>query len=81
MTGYNQEAIRKQIKLQVTLELFFNEAPNFNPNASKIKGVICGCRVEDIPDPLMQKIRYLDKLVDDLSKGKSVDALIEKYTI
>jgi len=71
LTGYNKETLQNQIQQQVTLETFFNEVPLFNPAANTISGVICGVRVEEIEDPLMQKIRYLDKLVDDLAKGKS----------
>jgi hypothetical protein len=70
LTGYTPQALAKQIKEKKDLETFFNEAPLLHPNASKISGVICGVRIEDIDDPLMQKIRYMDKLVDELAKGR-----------
>ena len=76
LTGYNAESMQKQIDDEVTLEAFFNEAPQFNPNASLITGVICGHRVEDIEDKMMQKIRYLDKLVDELAKGKAMEKIL-----
>jgi hypothetical protein len=70
LTGYDEPALQQQIDKKVDFETFFAEAPRINPNVSKITGVICGYRVEEIDDPLMQKIRYLDKLVDELAKGK-----------
>ncbi len=76
LTGYDEEKLQKQIDLKVDFETFFNEAPQINPNVSKIKGVICGYRVEDIEDPLMQKIRYLDKLIDELARGKSMEKIL-----
>jgi hypothetical protein len=63
---------------QTDIETFFNLAPNFNPNANKITGVICGFRVEEIEDPIMQKVRYLDKIIDELAKGKSLDKIMRK---
>ncbi len=78
LTGYDQASLDKQISLRVDFETFFAHAPMINPNASKIKGVICGYRVEDIKDKLMQQIRYLDKLVDDLAKGKSLEKILLK---
>jgi len=76
LTGYNKDSLVQQINNEVSLEAFFTEAPLINPNASKIKGVICGIRVEEIEDPLMQKIRWLDKLVDELAKGKAVEKIL-----
>lgn len=76
LTGYSKTGLEKVIDKKKTLQQFFDEAPIFNPNASLIKGVICGIRVEDIEDPLMQKIRYMDKLVDELSKGKKMDKIL-----
>lgn len=70
LTGYSPEALADQIDRQTDFETFFAEAPGLNPNAGKISGVICGVRIEEIEDPLMRKIRYLDKLVDELAKGR-----------
>ena len=78
LTGYNQETLQQQIDRKIDLKTFFAEAPKFNPNASKITGVICGYRVEEIEDKLMQKIRYLDKLVDELAKGKTMEKILRK---
>jgi hypothetical protein len=76
LTGYNQEALQQQIDNKNDFETFFSLAPQINQNASKITGVICGYRVEEIEDKLMQKIRYLDKLVDELSKGKAMEKIL-----
>ncbi|MGZ8815108.1 MAG: DUF2200 domain-containing protein [Mycobacterium sp.] len=76
LTGYDSAGLDRAITEQVDLETFFAEAPGINPNASFIKGVICGYRVEEIDDPLMQKIRYLDKLVDELAKGKKMATIL-----
>lgn len=76
LTGYNELQLKAQIEKKATFETFFQEAPKLNPNASKITGVICGYRVEEIEDPLMQKIRYLDKLVDELAKGKKMEKIL-----
>lgn len=76
LTGYDERALQEQLDAKVDFETFFARAPRFNPNASKITGVICGYRVEEIEDPLMQKIRYLDKLVDELAKGKALDKIL-----
>jgi hypothetical protein len=76
LTGYDQKTLQKQIDKKVTFETFFDEAPQLNPNVSKITGVICGYRVEEIEDPLMKKIRYLDKLVDELAKGKAMEKIL-----
>lgn len=72
LTGYDILGLQVQIEKEVDFETFFAEAPQINPNADKIKGVVCGVRVEEIDDPLMQKIRWLDKLVDELAKGKAM---------
>ena len=78
LCGYDKETLQKQLDKQIDFETFFKEAPCINPNASLIKGAICGVRVEEIEDPLMQKIRYLDKLIDELAKGKSMDKILRK---
>lgn len=75
LTGYSQQQLQKQIDNKVSLETFFAEA-TLNPNASKITGVICGYRVEEIEDPLMQKIRYMDKLIDELAKEKAMEKIL-----
>lgn len=76
LTGYDESSLQTQIDRNVDYETFFKEAPQINPNASKITGVICGCRVEEIEDPLMQKVRWLDKLVDELAKGKPMEKIL-----
>lgn len=76
LTGYDDAGLRQAIADEVTLEEFFADAPEINPNASLITGVICGYRVEDIEDPLMQKIRYMDKLVDELAKGRKMPSIL-----
>ena len=78
LTGYNKPALQSQLDSKVDFETFFAQAPKMNPNASKITGVICGYRVEEIEDKLMQKIRYLDKLVDELAKGKTMEKILRK---
>jgi hypothetical protein len=78
LTGYTQKQLQQQIDKKVDLETFFAQAPQINPNVSKITGVICGYRVEEIEDKLMQKIRYLDKLVDELAKGKTMEKILRK---
>lgn len=78
LTGYDPKSLKKQIDNKCDFETFFAEAPAINPNVSKITGVICGYRVEEIEDKLMQKIRYLDKLVDELAKGKSMEKILRK---
>jgi hypothetical protein len=75
LTGYDEVELQKRLADETTFETFFAEA-HLNPNASAIKGVVCGVRVEDIDDPLMQQIRYLDKLVDELAKGKAMDKVL-----
>jgi hypothetical protein len=78
LTGYDRQGLQRQIEQQVDLATFFEQAPAFNPNASLIKGVVCGVRVEDVDDPLMQKIRYLDKLIDELPKGKAIEKVLRE---
>jgi hypothetical protein len=78
LTGYTQKGLEKVIDKKKTLQEFFDEAPKFNPNASLIKGLICGIRVENIEDPLMQKIRYMDKIIDELAKGKAMENILRK---
>jgi hypothetical protein len=78
LTGYNGQTLQQHIDAKTDFETFFAKAPRLNPNVSKITGVICGHRVEEIEDKLMQKIRYLDKLVDELAKGKTMDKILRK---
>ncbi len=78
LTGYNAKTLQQQIDKQVDFETFFAKAPKLNPNVSLITGLICGYRVEEIEDPLMQKVRYLDKLVDELAKGKAMEKILRK---
>jgi hypothetical protein len=78
LTGYNEQTLQQQIDRKNDLETFFAEAPQMNPNVSKITGVICGYRVEEIEDKLMQKIRYLYKLFDELAKGKTMEKILRK---
>lgn len=76
LTGYRQRQLERQLKKQVDFETFFRDAPTLNPARRLIRGVVCGVRVEDIQEPTMQAIRYLDKLVDELAKGKSMDKIL-----
>lgn len=78
LTGYNEKTLQRHLDEKTDFETFFAQAPNINPNASKITGVICGYRVEEIEDELMQKIRYLDKLIDELAKGKMMEKILRK---
>jgi hypothetical protein len=78
LTGYDEHSLRRQIDAKVDFETFFAQAPRLNPHASKITGVICGYRVEEIEDPLMRKVRYLDKLVDELAKGRAMEKILRK---
>ncbi|MGZ8539942.1 MAG: DUF2200 domain-containing protein [Chitinophagaceae bacterium] len=78
LTGYNKQTLQQQIDKKSDLETFFGEAPQINPNVSKITGVICGYRVEEIEDKLVQEIRYLDKLIDELAKGKTMEKILRK---
>lgn len=76
LTGYNQQELKEQFRKQRDFETFFKEAPALNPSRRLIKGVICGIRLEDIQEPLMREIRYLDKLIDELAKGKVMDKIL-----
>jgi hypothetical protein len=78
LTGYSQAGLRKQIEQENDLETFFGQAPAIHPNSSLIKGVVCGVRVEEVQDPLMQKIRYLDKLIDELANGKAMEKILRQ---
>lgn len=78
LTGYDESGLRSQIEKEADYQTFFAEAPAINPNADKITGVVCGVRVEEIGDPLMQKVRWLDKLVDELAKGKAMEKVLRK---
>jgi hypothetical protein len=78
LTGYSRAELQRQIERGSDLATFFAEAPSINPNTSLIKGVVCGVRVEEIEDPLMQKIRYLDKLIDELAQGKPLDRILRQ---
>ena len=78
LTGYDKQTLQQQIDKKSDFETFFAQAPQLNPNVSKITGVICGYRVEEIEDKLIQKIRYLDKLIDELAKGKAMEEILRK---
>jgi hypothetical protein len=78
LTGYSQEELELQLEKQVDFETFFAEAPQLNPSRTLIKGVICGVRVEEIEEPLMREIRYLDKLIDELARGKAMEKILRK---
>jgi len=78
LTGYSQKELENQLEKQINFETFFTEAPKLNPARKMIKGVICGVRIEEITEPLMKEIRYLDKLIDELSKGKSMEKILQK---
>ena len=78
LTGYDQAGLLRQIKQKTDFEAFFAEAPAMHPNATLIKGLVCGVRVEEVEDPLMQKIRQLDKLVDELAKGKAMEKILRQ---
>lgn len=78
LTGYGQKELEAQLKELTDLETFIAEAPQLNPSRTLIKGVICGVRVEDIKDPTMQTIRYMDKLIDELAKGKALEKILRK---
>ena len=81
LTGYSQEEIEAQLERNTDFESFFAEAPQLNPSRTLIKGVICGVRVEDIEEPTMREIRYLDKLIDELAKGKAMDKILRKPSL
>ena len=78
LTGYTQPELAKQVEQQIDFETFFAQAPDIHPNSALIKGVVCGVRVEEIEDPLMQKLRYLDKLIDELAKGKTMEKILRQ---
>ena len=78
LTGYSQEELEEQMEKQTDFETFFAEAPKLNPSRALIKGVVCGVRVEDIEESTMQEIRYLDKLIDELAKGKAMAKILRK---
>ena len=78
LTGYDQKALQVQLEKRTDFETFFSEAPKINPSRALIKGVVCGVRVEDIEEPTMREIRYLDKLIDELARGKSMDKILRK---
>ena len=78
LTGYTQGGLQKQLELESDIETFYSQAPAIHPNSSLIKGVVCGVRVEEIKDPLMQKVRWLDKLIDELAKGKAMDKILRQ---
>lgn len=78
LTGYDQAGLEEQLEREVDFETFFDEAPALHPNHALIKGVVCGVRVEDVEEPLMRKIRYLDKLIDELAKGKAMEKILRE---
>ena len=78
LTGYDQAGLQRQLDLQNDFETFFAQSPAFHPNAALIKGVVCGVRVEEVEDPLMRKIRYLDKLIDELAKGRPLEKILRR---
>jgi hypothetical protein len=78
LTGYDAKLLERQVKNKTNFEFFFKEAPSFNVNASKVTGVICGYRIEEIEDELIKKVRILDKLIDELAKGKTMEKILRK---
>ncbi|WLT30415.1 DUF2200 domain-containing protein [Geothrix sp. PMB-07] len=78
LTGYSQEQLNQHKAVNIDFQAFFDQAPTIHPNSSKITGVVCGVRVEEIQDPITQKIRHLDKLIDELAKGKSIDKILRQ---
>ena len=78
LTGYSREELQNHLDKETDFETFFKEAPHMNPARELIKGVVCGVRVENVEDPLMREIRYLDKLIDELAKGKTMDKILRK---
>ena len=78
LTGYDEDGLQEQIEKKNTFQTFFEQAPKMNPNASKITGIICGYRIEEIQDPLEKNIRYLDKLIDELAKGRKMEKILKE---
>ena len=78
LTGYDQKGLQKQIKKEVDFETFYNKAPAYHPNSSLITGVVCGVRIEDIEHPLMRRLRHLDKLIDELAKGRAMEKILRQ---
>lgn len=78
LTGYGRKELEKQLEKRTDFETFFAKAPRINPSRALIKGVVCGVRVEDVQEPVMREIRYLDKLIDELAKGKSIEKILRK---
>jgi hypothetical protein len=78
LTGYTQAGLQKQLRKEVDIETFFAQAPALNPKRKLIKGVVCGVRVEEVEDPLMREVRYLDKQIDELAKGKTMDKILRE---
>jgi hypothetical protein len=78
LTGYTQKQLEKQLEKETSIETFFTKAPNLNPKRTLIKGVICGVRIEEIKDPLMREIRYMDKVIDELAKGRPMEKILRK---
>ena len=78
LTGYTRAGLRKHLEQESDIETFYSQAPAIHPNSSLIKGVVCGVRVEEIKDPLMQKVRWLDKLIDELAKGKAMEKILRQ---
>jgi hypothetical protein len=78
LTGYDRGGLKQQIEQENDFETFFREAPGIHPNSALIKGVVCGVRIEEIEDPLMRKVRYLDKLIDELAKGKAMEKILRQ---
>ncbi|RNJ50121.1 DUF2200 domain-containing protein [Methylocystis hirsuta] len=78
LTGYGQEELNTQLEKQTDFETFFAEAPMINPSRALIKGVVCGVQVEDVKEPTLREIRYLDKLVDELARGRAIDKILRK---
>ena len=81
LTGYSQEELEAQLEKQTDFETFFAEAPGLNPSRALIRGVVCGVRIEDIEEPTMREIRYLDKLIDELAKGKAMEKILRTNTV
>ncbi len=78
LTGYDEAGLQRQLESRVDFETFFDQAPAFHPNSTLIKGVVCGVRVEEVADPLMRKIRYLDKLIDELARGRPMEKILRQ---